>query len=81
LDQQREGGGKMSREEAIADLRDLADALEAEWGTVDEMVRLLSGIVAACPWEFDAGGSPEFWLLMRRARTLVQTLKGQGHAG
>lgn len=35
-------------------LRRFADTLEREWGTVDETVRLLSGIVATCPWQCDA---------------------------
>ena len=69
-----------TREASAAMLRELADSLEREWGTVDEMVRLLSGIVATCPWQCDAGGSPEFWMLMRRAETLVHELRRRGHA-
>lgn len=69
-----------TREASAAMLRELADSLEQEWGTVDEMVRLLSGIVATCPWQYDAGGSPEFWLYMRQAERLVNELRRQGHA-
>ena len=70
----------MSREESVAMLRRFADTLEREWGTVDETVRLLSGIVATCPWQCDAGGSPEFWLYMRQAERLVNELRRRGHA-
>lgn len=64
----------MTREESVAALRGLANALEREWATVDHMVETLRGLVENCPWRYDAGGTPAFWHHMRAAQRLVDAL-------
>ena len=62
----------------IEQLRECADILEREQGTVAEMKTLLARITAAAAWELEGVNpkwSVEFWQAMRSAQTLLRKLE------
>lgn len=59
-------------------MREIAGELEAQRQTFCEAITLLRRITAACPWELDAGGSPEFWAAMRKAQMLLREFEANG---